>query len=76
VHHEFRRAYETAKGPDTHFVVDLSRAEYIDSSGLGMLLMLREHAGGDRSDVRIANATGEVRDILAISNFDRLFRVD
>ncbi|NQD58450.1 STAS domain-containing protein, partial [Pseudomonas sp. CM25] len=48
-HQEFRKAYERISKPDS-VVVDLSDATYIDSSALGMLLMLRDHVGGDDSD--------------------------
>jgi anti-anti-sigma factor len=56
--------------------VDLGRTNYVDSSALGMLLLLREHAGGDDANIRIVNANDEIRKILTISNFDRLFKVE
>ncbi|MGH8376937.1 MAG: STAS domain-containing protein, partial [Pseudomonas sp.] len=56
-------------------VVDLKDATYLDSSALGMLLLLRDHAGGDDSDVRVVNSSTDVRKILAISNFDKLFDI-
>ncbi|MNJ01264.1 hypothetical protein D3C73_1608430 [compost metagenome] len=56
-------------------VVDLKDATYLDSSALGMLLLLRDHAGGDESDVRLVNSSTDVRKILAISNFDKLFDI-
>jgi anti-anti-sigma regulatory factor len=40
-----------------------------------MLLLLRDHAGGDDSDVRVVNSNSDVRKILAISNFDKLFDI-
>lgn len=75
-HQDFRQAYEQVNGKGVKYVVDLSRAEYMDSSALGMLLMLREYAGGDGSDVRIANARGEIKNILDISNFEKLFKIN
>ncbi|MNR56929.1 hypothetical protein D3C85_1776040 [compost metagenome] len=56
-------------------VVDLKDATYLDSSALGMLLLLRDHAGGDRSDIRLINSSSDVTKILAISNFDKLFDI-
>lgn len=72
---EFRRAY-SAHPPGTAFVVDLARAEYLDSSALGMLLLLRRHAGDKQEGVRIVNASPDVRRILEIAKFERLCRID
>lgn len=74
LHKPFREAYKN-RPSDIEYVVDLGRAEYMDSSALGMLLLLKEHAGGDSARVSLAGANEEIRKILAISNFDRLFRL-
>ncbi|RMD64316.1 anti-sigma factor antagonist [Candidatus Parcubacteria bacterium] len=75
VHREFRQAYEQAPGPDTTYVIDLHGTEYIDSSALGMLLLLREYAGGERANVYITNCTPAVQKILTVANFHRLFHI-
>ena len=74
-HQEFREAYERLNRIPESFVVDLKEATYLDSSALGMLLLLRDHAGGDDADVRVINSSSDVRKILAISNFDKLFDI-
>ena len=75
-HQSFRDSYERFyKVPET-YVVDLKEATYLDSSALGMLLLLREHAGGDESDIRVVNSSPDVRKILGISNFDKLFDIN
>ncbi len=72
-HKEFRASYEeTDVG---RFVVDLGEATYLDSSALGMLLLLRDHAGGDAAEIEIVNCNTEVRKILTISNFEQLFEI-
>lgn len=78
LHRDFRQAYESAQKhlAKPLFVIDLSGADYVDSSALGMLLLLRKHAGGDQDAVRIINAQPEVRKILEIANFNCLFKVD
>ncbi|KAA0947270.1 MULTISPECIES: STAS domain-containing protein [unclassified Pseudomonas] len=76
-HQEFRDSYEhIAKKPET-YVVDLKEATYLDSSALGMLLLLRDYAEGQgrEPDVRVINSSCDVRKILAISNFDKLFDI-
>jgi HptB-dependent secretion and biofilm anti anti-sigma factor len=76
VHKEFRDAYrETPSGANNEFIVDLSATEYVDSSALGMLLLLREHAGSDQSNVTLKGCQTDVKDILIVSNFDKLFKI-
>lgn len=74
-HQEFRDSYEKLNKTPSAIVVDLKDATYLDSSALGMLLLLRDHAGGENSDVRVINGSSDVRKILAISNFDKLFDI-
>lgn len=75
-HQEFRNAYESAPQSMSSFIVDLRDATYLDSSALGMLLLLRDHAGGDTAHVRIVNCNPDVRKILTISNFEQLFSIN
>nr|NIQ11660.1 anti-anti-sigma factor [Gammaproteobacteria bacterium] len=42
---------------------------------LGMLLLLRDHAGGDNSSIEIVNCNPDVKKILTISNFEQLFTI-
>ena len=74
-HQEFRNAYEQAPFEMSCYVVDLKDATYLDSSALGMLLLLRDHAGGDSSQVKIVNCNADVKKILTISNFEQLFTI-
>ena len=77
VYKEFREAYQRSAQPaSTAYVIDLAGAEYMDSSALGMLLLLRERAGAERSDIVITHCNPEIRKIFKISNFDRLFKID
>ena len=75
IHREFREAYRQVQSRGMEYVVDLGGTEYMDSSALGMLLLLREHAGGHRARIRVINCGSEIRKILTISNFDRLLEV-
>ncbi|PAU65665.1 anti-anti-sigma factor [Pseudomonas sp. PIC25] len=74
-HQEFRNAYERVNVTPRRYVVDLKDATYLDSSALGMLLLLRDHAGGDDAQIRLVNCNPDVRKILAISNFEQLFQI-
>lgn len=76
LHQEFRNAYENADPKAVRYRIDLADTDYIDSSALGMLLLLRERAGGDQSDIDVINCSAEIRNILTISNFDQLFNIN
>lgn len=64
------------KADDRAWVVDLSRVEYIDSSGLGMLLLLRERAGGDVSRVKLRGLHGQPGEVLQMARFDAMFAIE
>lgn len=72
-HQEFRDAYESLGDRPGRYRVDMRETSYLDSSALGMLLLLRDHAGGDSAEVEIVNCNADVRKILTISNFEQLF---
>jgi len=74
-HQDFRSAYEDLEVKPQSYAVDMSQTTYLDSSALGMLLLLRDHAGGDSASIRIINCNDDVRKILVISNFGRLFTI-
>ena len=76
-HREFRNA---CKGPVEdpavrEIQIDLGQVDYIDSSSLGMLLLLRENATTAGKTVSISNTRGVVRQVLDIANFERLFDI-
>ncbi|MHC8408445.1 MULTISPECIES: STAS domain-containing protein [unclassified Pseudomonas] len=74
-HQEFRESYENLEPKPEYFEVDLKGATYLDSSALGMLLLLRDHAGGENAEITLTHANADVRKILAISNFEQIFDV-
>ena len=76
-HREFREAIDKAIGQaDAKDVqVDLDGVEYLDSSALGMLLMLRDRCKGANKTVSLTNCRGAVKQVLDIANFSRLFQI-
>ncbi|MBD9355686.1 STAS domain-containing protein [Methylomonas albis] len=73
VHNEFREATKFVDSGIKLVEVDLNGTDYLDSSALGMLLVLRDKVAGDKSAIRIKNSRTEVKKILEIANFDKLF---
>lgn len=74
-HRDFRESYESVESKLALYTVNLKDANYLDSSALGMLLLLRDHANASSAKVEIVNCSPEVRKILAISNFEQLFAI-
>ena len=73
----FREAVETALASSGNGVlkVDLENVAYLDSSALGMLLMLRDKARTASRTVVLSQAKGSVRQVLEIANFAKLFSI-
>ncbi|PKO33442.1 MAG: anti-anti-sigma factor [Betaproteobacteria bacterium HGW-Betaproteobacteria-7] len=76
-HREFRAAYEPLVGDaeTRSVVVDFSNVDYLDSSALGMLLMLRDKLGGAGKEVALSGVRGNVKQVLDIANFGKLFPI-
>lgn len=73
-HREFREVVDRAvREAERQIQVDLDAVDYLDSSALGMLLMLRDKAKGAGKDVVLANARGTVKQVIDIANFGKLF---
>lgn len=75
VHREFRACYKSMINSASEYTVDLTNTRYMDSSALGMLLLLREQAGGEKSRISIVNCCDDILKVLTISNFNKLFDV-
>jgi len=77
-HAEFRKCSEAALQTEhaRRIVVNLAQVDYLDSSALGMLLLLREKAAGAGGpEVVLDGARGIVRQVLEVANFSRMFRI-
>lgn len=76
-HREFREAVDQAlKEADLREVqVDLAAVDYLDSTALGMLLMLRDKARSAGKGVSLANCRGAVKQVIEIANFGKLFQI-
>ncbi len=75
-HKSFSTAYSNTVSKDVKIFIDLKEMEYLDSSGLGMLLVLREKAGGSEADIKIINASSQVKEIFKMANYHLLFTID
>lgn len=76
-HREFRNACDEAlQSPEVKEIeADFSHVDYLDSSALGMLLLLREKAQNANLKVSLTNCAGLVKQVLDMANFQRLFTI-
>ena len=76
-HRDFRSAYEDlldiAEVRDIE--INFKQVDYLDSSALGMLLLLREKAETAGKNVALVGLQGMVKQVLEIANFGKLFTV-
>lgn len=59
----------------TKVVVDLSRADAVDSSGVGALIAALKAARGAGGDLRIAAPNEQVQSVLRLTNLSQVLRV-
>ena len=55
--------------------LNLSNLEFIDSAGLGMLLIARDKMRMREGDIILKGAQGQVRKMLDLGHFDSLFKL-
>jgi HptB-dependent secretion and biofilm anti anti-sigma factor len=62
--------------PAQPIVIDLSRLAFIDSAGLGMLLMVRDEAAKANRKMVLRNPRGQVKRLFTANKFDSLFTIE
>ena len=70
---EFRSTYENLNADV--YIIDMIKTEYMDSSALGMLLLMREHVGANKSKITLENCSQDIKTILSVANFQSLFSI-
>lgn len=74
-HRDFRAAYDAALADPavSALDIDLFKVEYIDSSALGMLLVLKDRAAAAKKNIALSGLQGTVEQVLDVANFGKLF---
>lgn len=77
IHRDFKDAYTPLLGNAAvkQIEIDMSKLDYLDSSALGMLMLLNERAKTANKAVILTNPSGVVEQVLAVANFGRLFTI-
>ena len=75
VHLEFKQSYEgMLNNPEIREIeVDMQHLDFLDSTALGMLMLLRERALVVSKPIVLSNPSSNVFKLLDVANFDKLF---
>lgn len=76
LHQSFKEAYSNFTAKNALIILDLSQTNYLDSSALGMILLLKDYAEANGNKVMIKNPNETVSKILKIAQFHRLLMID
>lgn len=75
LHQEFRDSYNSVEAKGYSFILDLSQTEYMDSSALGMILLLKDHVQLNAGKLIVSKPNDTVKKILEIAQFQRLMTI-
>jgi len=76
-HQEFRRLLsDVLERKPSRVKVDLSALAMVDSAGLGLLVILNERVKQVGGSVVLSRPNEDVKRLLAIVEFDKLFAID
>jgi anti-anti-sigma factor len=77
MHKDFRQAsqelLDTAQVSE--IVVDFDQVPFLDSSALGMLLLLKERASLQKKTLSLVNCHDTVQQVLEIACFNKMFNI-
>ncbi len=76
-HQKFTASYQKlldSKAPK--ITLDFSRTQYLDSSALGMMVLLHKKAKADNIITVVRGAKGTAKAILAIAKIEKLYRIE
>ncbi|QNM98281.1 STAS domain-containing protein [Chitinimonas koreensis] len=76
-HRDFRQACDDVLGKEgvREVLVDFQQVDYLDSSALGMLLLLKEKASAAGKSLALVNCRDTVRQVLEIACFGKIFTI-
>jgi len=77
VHREFKEAYVAPldNAAVREIEVEMSKVDYLDSSALGMLMLLHERAKAANKSVTLLNSSNAVVNVLEVANFGKIFNI-
>jgi anti-anti-sigma factor len=65
-------SYIIDQHPDYNFIVNLDRVEYMNSAGLGMLIVSSKKLESNNRSFKVSNLNREVKKVIEILNADKI----
>lgn len=75
LHQEFKEAYSDCSKAKK-FILDLSETSYMDSSALGMILLLKDYSESLKAEIIVSKPSENAFKILQIAQFHRLLIIE
>lgn len=63
------------QSPNQECLFNLAELEFIDSAGLGMLLLAQDKIQDCKGHITLINPTGQVKKMIELGRFDTLFKI-
>lgn len=73
-HRQFSESYQSYLGSQTvsELILDFSQVGYLDSSALGMIVLLQKKCSNEGKKVKIKGARGTTMEILRMANMQNI----
>jgi anti-anti-sigma factor len=75
MYNEFRDAYSDEKYKKYNITIDMQDCSMVDSSALGMLLIMKKYMDKGDGEITISNSNEEVMKVLQIVHFEKKFTI-
>jgi len=75
MNNDFRKILSESNETGQKYSIDMGAVEDLDSAALGMLLLLREKAGGDTANIKIRKCRPDIVEMLKMANFHTMFDI-
>ena len=68
--------HAVGENSNQQYTIDLSELDFIDSAGMGMLLLARDKASKHKAQITIKSPQGQVKKMLELGKFDTIFLIE
>ena len=73
--HESLRGVYLRKDPGSTYEIDFKHVGSVQSSSLAIFLLLKEHNGSEKGEIRFINCSEDVLKVMKFSKFDKSFSI-